>query len=159
MSKLIVTDELVNSILEGAAWDKAEILVEKKSSDGVATGKYPTSVGKADVTDNQNAIKGIKDLGDPLKGGKSVKDSKEVEKAEGEEAISEDAEHICPLCDTALSEELSEDRMIEHVKYILNMVNEGLEEDADEEEAKAEAKVKVKTPVATALKTKKATSK
>jgi len=146
---------------------KADILVEKKG-DGVATGKYPTSVGKADVTSNQNAIKGIKDLGDPLKP-KSVKDSKEVEKAEGQEDISEDAEHVCPLCDTALSEELTEDRMIEHVKYILGLVNEDLEEDAEaaekaekaeksEEEAEVVGKEKA-TPVVAKLKTKKATSK
>lgn len=62
------------------------------------------------------------------------KEEKEEEVVVVEEAVEED--HYCPLCDSKLEEALSDEKLEEHVEYILNVINESEDsegEDLDEE--------------------------
>ena len=49
------------------------------------------------------------------------------------EAIVEAEEegHECPLCESELQEPISEERLAEHVDYLLNVLNEATDEDGE----------------------------
>lgn len=69
----------------------------------------------------------------------------ESEEAKEEVLVEDTEKHVCPLCESVLEENLSDDKLQEHVNYILGILNENfeteesLEGDAPvEEEAKDE---------------------
>ena len=39
--------------------------------------------------------------------------------------------HACPLCESELEEPISEERLAEHVDYLLNVLNEATDEDGE----------------------------
>jgi len=56
------------------------------------------------------------------------------------EVVEEEAEYnICPLCECHLEEELSEERISEHLDFVLDLLSEGAEEDTDSEELAEES--------------------
>ena len=65
------------------------------------------------------------------------------QEAPSEEPVEEDAtieEHTCPLCESTLEEELSDEALLEHLEKISNLlsedsVEEDVEEDVDEDES------------------------
>lgn len=62
-------------------------------------------------------------------------ETKPVEKAaptKVEESTEDEGEtHVCPLCESALENPLSEEKIEEHVNWMLGVINENFEIDAD----------------------------
>ena len=92
-----------------------------------------------DVMDEILASRVWKSQGIDLK----LEESKDQEKEnEDAEAVNEEEteEHTCPLCESTLEEALSDEKLSEHVDYILSIVEgldsegESLEEETEEEE-------------------------
>jgi hypothetical protein len=68
--------------------------------------------------------------------GKKPKDSKEVvaKVSESTDKVEDETpaeEHSCPLCESKLSEPISESRLTEHVDFILGIINENFSEDGE----------------------------
>ena len=77
----------------------------------------------------------------------------ETETAEAEEeVVVEEETHTCPLCESSLSEELSEEAMDAHIDMLQLIVNEDEEaveemyDDEDDEDAPEDSEMKKKTP-------------
>ena len=77
----------------------------------------------------------------------------ETDTAEAEEeVVVEEETHICPLCESSLSEELSEEAMDAHIDMLQLIVNEDEEaveemyDDEDDEDAPEDSEMKKKTP-------------
>jgi len=72
-----------------------------------------------------------------------IQESEAVEEEE-QEVIEETEEHVCPLCETELSEAISEDSWASCVNTILDVINEATSEEgedlseSDEDELEAE---------------------
>ena len=72
-----------------------------------------------------------------------IQESEAVEEEE-QEVIEETEEHVCPLCETELSEAISEDSWASCVNTILEVINEATSEEgedlseSDEDELEAE---------------------
>lgn len=59
-----------------------------------------------------------------------VVESTEPVASEKEEVVEEEVEvHACPLCESALAEPISEEKIREHVEFLLSELNEALEND------------------------------
>ncbi len=71
------------------------------------------------------------------------KKAKEEPKSEEKEEVNEEevVEHSCPLCESKLEAPISEERLAEHVQYIMGVINEAFDtEDELVEETKEETK-------------------
>ena len=81
-----------------------------------------------EVVDEILASRVWKDQGINLK----LEETKDEEKEEEAEAVNEEEteEHTCPLCESALEEALSDEKLSEHVDYILSIV-EGLDSEGE----------------------------
>ena len=56
-----------------------------------------------------------------------LNETAEVQEVDAEEV----EEHSCPLCESVLEEPISDERLQEHVDYILSVINETVENDGD----------------------------
>jgi hypothetical protein len=63
----------------------------------------------------------------------------ETEETEEVVAEAEAEEHTCPLCQSTLEEELSEDTMTQHIEAVLALVEQLNEEEEEAEESEEEA--------------------
>jgi hypothetical protein len=54
----------------------------------------------------------------------------EAKKTKKEEPVVES--HVCPLCESKLEEEISDEKLQEHVDYLLSVINENFTEDGEE---------------------------
>ena len=143
-----VDESYIASLVKGAAWEAARIsLTEKKWVDqalAIPTDKQPQHGDKDKPKDK----------------------SKDNDPADKDKANEEVETHVCPLCESELDEELSDEKIMEHVDSItaaLNTLEEGDEptdkeldaieaegddddddDDMDEKKAKKESKVMAK---------------
>ena len=68
-----------------------------------------------------------------------VEESTDVSQEEAEVIEEEVEDNFCPLCESHLEEELSEERISEHLDFVLDLLSEGAEEDTDSEELAEES--------------------
>lgn len=63
-----------------------------------------------------------------------------TEEVTGEVSEDVESEHICPLCQTTLSEPISEERLMEHLNTLIDVLNEayGPDEDSESEDSEEE---------------------
>ena len=118
MTEFIKVDEsYIKALVEDAAWDTARVsLVER----GGKKGDKPAKGKKGDKPDfTTDARKG---------------DEEDFEGTEMKEAVEV---HECPLCESVLEEELSDDVIFEHVSQIQTAL-QALEEASEEEEEEVE---------------------
>ena len=126
---IIVEENYVESLLENAAWDAARVpLSEKKDSgqkkDDKPKGKAKKDDDKPDFT--TGARKGDKSDTHP---GKDFEDDEDGEKCE---AV---AEAVCPLCESVLEEDLSDEAVWEHISKVKNALSMNEDEYKDDEES------------------------
>jgi len=119
--KIRVDESYVDALINNAAWDTAKIKLDEKKELSPAQKKMDKD-GDGDIE------------GDDL--AKLRKNGKGEDKPEKQEESVD--EHICPLCESVLEEELSDDQIFEHVNEILGALDT-LNEEADEEEDVDEA--------------------
>jgi hypothetical protein len=119
-----IEESYVNALIADAAWDTARVpLVER----GGKKGDKPSKEDEGDAPDfTTDARKGDKS--------KTKKGKKDFEGEEMKEAVEV---HECPLCESVLEEELSDDVIFEHVSQIQTAL-QALEEASDEEEEEVE---------------------
>ena len=100
--KVKVTDEFVSELLESRGWDKAGIVIDEAKKEK-KTGSGPEVEGAKEV-------------------GKSAYDNPN----NNPEGITEDEEKAlaCPLCESALEEELSDKALEEHAGAMLGVFSE-----------------------------------
>jgi len=142
MTEFITVDEsYVKALVEDAAWDITKVpLVERggKKGDKPAKGKkgdkpdFTTDARKGDKGKGEDADDAPDFTTDMRRGDKSKtkKGKKDFEADEMKEAVEV---HECPLCESVLEEELSDDVIFEHVSQIQTAL-QALEEASDEEE-------------------------
>lgn len=58
-----------------------------------------------------------------------IVESKDVEEPKEEILVEDEEKHICPLCESELSEGLSDDKIQEHVNYVFSILNEAFDTD------------------------------
>jgi len=92
----IVTDEFVSELLESRGWSKAGIRVDEKIKGAGPEVEGAKEVGKSAYDNKKNDPKGITE----------------------EEAIA------CPLCDTHLDEELTDEVLQEHASTMMEVLSE-----------------------------------
>jgi hypothetical protein len=120
-----VEESYVDALIKNAAWDIAKVKLEEK--------KELSPAQKAMDTDKDGDIEGD-DLAKLRAKGKTKKADKPEKDEKDEKEMKESVEeHVCPLCESTLEEELSDERISEHVNDILEAV-ETLEEAADKKE-------------------------
>ena len=125
MTEFIKVDEgYIKALVEDAAWDTARVsLVER----GGKRGDKPSKEDEGDEADfTTDARRGDKS--------KTEKGKKDFEGTEMKEAVEV---HECPLCESVLEEELSDDVIFEHVSQIQSAL-QALEEASEEEEEEVE---------------------
>jgi hypothetical protein len=151
-----VEESYVDALIENAAWDAARVTITEGDKKGDKSKDKPED--KPDYT--TDARKGDKGKGkakgdkpdfttDQRKGDKSKTHPgrKDFEKEEMKEGVEE---HTCPLCESTLEEELTDEQIYEHVAQIQAALQTLEEEDEaneavdiagaeDEEEDKQEA--------------------
>ena len=119
--KIRVDESYVDALINNAAWDTAKIKLDEAA----------LSPGQKKLDkDGDGKIEG-EDLAKLRNQGKG--DDKKPKKPEPEKQEESVDEHICPLCESVLEEELSDDQIFEHVNEILGAL-ENLNEEADDEE-------------------------
>ena len=141
-----VEESYVDALVKNAAWDVAhlEVLTEGDKKGDKSKDKpedkadYETGARKGDKSDEKpgdkpdfttDARKGDKSKTKP--GKKDFEDDDKDEMKEGVEV------HECPLCESTLEEELSDEKIYEHVAQIqaaLKTLEEESDEDVDEAE-------------------------
>lgn len=148
-----VEESYVDALIQNAAWGAAKVKLDEALSAGQK---------KLD-TDKDGKIEG-EDLAKLRKGGskkeaakarvkeaakakmkKEAMDPKEkdMDEEEDEEQMDESVQaHTCPLCESTLEEEISDERIFEHVNDILEAV-QTLEEAKDEEDVDEEEEEEV----------------
>jgi hypothetical protein len=125
MTEFITVEEsYVKALVEDAAWDIAKVPLHER---GGKKGDKPAKGKKGDKPDFTT---------DARKGDKS-KTKPGEEDFEGEEMKEAVEVHECPLCESVLEEELSDDVIFEHVSQIQTALK-ALEEASDEEEEEVE---------------------
>ena len=76
--------------------------------------------------------------------GVNISESKDkvVEETKDEvvEETNTEIEHFCPLCESKLEEELSDEVLYEHIDTVLSLANDLLKEETEEEESSEEEK-------------------
>jgi len=125
MTEFIKVDEsYIKALVEDAAWDTARVsLVER----GGKRGDKPSKEDEGDKPDfTTKARKGDKS--------KTKPGEEDFEGTEMKEAVEV---HECPLCESVLEEELSDDVIFEHVSQIQTAL-QALEEASEEEEEEVE---------------------
>lgn len=115
--KIRVDESYVDALINNAAWDTAKIKLDEKKELSPAQKKMDQD-GDGDIE------------GDDLAKLRNKGKAKKSEPEKQEESVDE---HICPLCESVLEEELSDDQIFEHVNEILGAL-ENLNEAADEED-------------------------
>ena len=115
-----VEESYVDALINNAAWGAAKVKLDE-----AALSPAQKQLDK----DGDGEIEGS-DLA-KLRKGKGKKEAMDPEKAKKQEESVE--EHTCPLCESVLEEELSDERIYEHVNDILEAV-QTLEEAADAED-------------------------
>lgn len=63
--------------------------------------------------------------------GLTVKIEESVSEAPQEEVAEAEEVHACPLCESKLESPISEEKMQEHINYILDVINENFEVEGD----------------------------
>jgi len=115
-----VEESYVDALITNAAWGAAKVKLDE-----AALSPAQKQLDK----DGDGKIEG-EDLAKLRK-----KKDKKADKPEAPEKQAESVEeHTCPLCESVLEEELSDERIYEHVNEILEAV-QTLEEAADKEDA------------------------
>jgi hypothetical protein len=147
-----VDEGFIDALVKNAAWDAARVSLTEGDKKGDKSkdkpedkGDFETGARKGDKS-NQKDKKGDKPdfTTDQRKGDKSKThagkdfedDDKKCESVE---------EHVCPLCESVLEEELSDEKVQEHVGQIqaaLLSLEEEADEDLEEEEEEVNASKK-----------------
>jgi len=96
MDNKMVTDDFVSQLLESNGWDKAGIRVDEKMKGTGPEVEGAKEVGKSAYDNKKNDPKGITE----------------------EEALA------CPLCDTHLEEELTDEVLQEHASAMMEVFSE-----------------------------------
>ena len=94
--KVKVTDEFVSELLESRGWDKAGIRIDEKVKGAGPEVEGAKEVGKSAYDNDKNDPKGITE----------------------EQALA------CPLCESTLEEELSDETLEEHASAMLGVFSE-----------------------------------
>ena len=92
--KVTVTDEFVNQLLESRGWDKAGIRIDEKVKGAGPEVEGAKEVGKSAYDNENNDPKGITE------------------------------ENVCPLCEAALEEDISDEVLEEHASTMLGVFTE-----------------------------------
>ena len=103
---VLITEDFVTNLLEQGAWSKAGIEVGSVTEE------------KLDEKKSKKSKKSGQDEGEP-----------------GEKNESKEETHVCPLCESELEEELSDECLIEHAEAMAELfasLNEEDDEDEDE---------------------------
>mgnify|MGYP003111503174 CR=1 FL=1 len=119
-----VEESYVDALINNAAWGAAKVKLDEAAL---------SPAQKQLDTDGDGKIEG-EDLA-KLRKKKDKKEAMDPKKAEKQEESVE--EHTCPLCESVLEEELSDERIYEHVNDILEAV-QTLEEAAHDDDDKVE---------------------
>jgi hypothetical protein len=112
-----ITKDLVSEIVKSNVWDRANL---------------PLSINES--TEEDDVEDGEEDVDDEEEFEDDEDDSDEDSEEDLDE--SEEVAHSCPLCDSELEGPISDERIEEHVSYILDVVNEAqnsVNESDDEE--------------------------
>ena len=92
--KINVSDEFVSELLESRGWDKAGIRIDEKVKGAGPEVEGAKEVGKSAYDNEKNDPKGITE------------------------------EHVCPLCESALEGDLSDESLEEHASAMLGVFTE-----------------------------------
>lgn len=114
-----IDESFVSNIIQKGGWDKLDIEV--------------ASVDTKEEVIEEAKKKKVKDLGEPGEESETV--------AEAEEAV-----HTCPLCESKLEEELTDEQLLEHAGIMAEILDqfevieeeEEAEEETEEEEEESE---------------------
>tara|TARA_R110002110_G_scaffold353993_1_gene563850 strand:- start:332 stop:1066 length:735 start_codon:yes stop_codon:yes gene_type:complete len=116
-----VEDSFVEALLEQAAWDVARVGISEKKDKKGKKGDKGAGKDKKDkpdfTTDDREGDKSTTHAGDDFEGCESVE------------------AHTCPLCESPLEEELTDEKVYEHIaqiRYALQSIEEE-DEDLDED--------------------------
>jgi hypothetical protein len=141
-----VEEAYVESLMQNAAWDAARVSLGEKRGD--KKGDEGAGKDKDDKPDyTTDARKGDKSKTGK---GKDFEDNDEMK-----EAVEE---HVCPLCESVLEKELTDEQCLEHVAQIKNALETLEEEDEDETPVEKEEEAK-ESPVMKKVKELKAAAK
>jgi hypothetical protein len=148
-----VEESYVDALIQNAAWGAAKVKLDEALSAGQK--KLDTDKdGKIEGEDLAKLRKGKakKEAMDPkekvkeaakAKMKKEAMDKDDMDEEEDEKDMKESVEaHTCPLCESVLEEELSDEQIFEHVNDILEAV-QTLEEAKDEEDMDEEEEEEV----------------
>ena len=108
MDHFNLDDELRKQLIESAAWGKADIAVSL--TEEVVNEKKKS-------TKKEEKAKG----GDPRAFGGKKGDKSQTHG--GEDDVCEEIAHACPLCASELSEEIDEERLLEHLNVVVGLVD------------------------------------
>ena len=97
MTKITVSDDFVSELLESRGWDKAGIRIDESKKESKTGG------------------------GPEVEGAKEVGDSKYDNPKNSPEGITE---HMCPLCESKLEEDLSDEVLEEHAGAMMEVFSE-----------------------------------
>lgn len=92
--KVNITDEFVSELLESRGWDKAGIRIDEKVKGAGPEVEGAKEVGKSAYDNEKNDPKGITE------------------------------EHVCPLCESDLKGEISDEALEEHAGAMLGVFSE-----------------------------------
>tara|TARA_Y100000310_G_C20695003_1_gene825028 strand:- start:2241 stop:2921 length:681 start_codon:yes stop_codon:yes gene_type:complete len=129
---ILVEDSYVESLVKNAAWDMAKVPLTEKKDSGQKKGDKPAKGKKGD-----KPAKGKKgDKPDFTTGARKGDKSKTHPDEDDYDEMKESTEHVCPLCESVLENELSDEQIMEHVAQIQELftINEGDDEGDDDKE-------------------------
>ena len=137
-----VEEAYIESLMQNAAWDAARVFLGEKRGD--KKGDEGAGKDKDDKPDYTT---------DARKGDKS-----KTHKGKDDEMKEAVEEHVCPLCESVLEKELTDEQCLEHVAQIKNALETLEEEDEDETPVEKEEEAK-ESPVMKKVKELKAAAK
>ena len=131
MEKFNLEDEQRQALMEGASWGSAGLSLVEQAAEAVeeAKGGYKEPGKSTDVPGDVNVDAKAMKVG----GSKGDAVSRKAKGSEGlaeEEEAAEELEYVCPLCESHLDEELSEERISDHLDFVVELLSEA---DADAE--------------------------
>ena len=128
MEKFKLEDEQRQALMEGASWDRAGLELVDQAVEAIEEDGTYQKLGTADLPGDVNPTKGLKPAVPATK-----KDADMSRKAQGSEGLAEDSEleYVCPLCESHLDEELSEERISEHIDFVVGLLSEEDEAEGD----------------------------